>query len=200
MLASCANVRGDTILFESGTLGETGLAQGTVAATNVSPNVYTGARFEVTDPILTSQVGGHFVSATGGTFFGAIVALDDESDFPDSGDLVSADVLGATELTFPTLSDEVFSSLALRLEPGWYGLVFGSGLFGTAGDGAAPNNNPEINGSNFIGFQQGFGWGTRLPGRRFVISGEVVPEPTSLVLTAIAVLAVSIWRSSDFES
>jgi len=187
MLTACPQVRGESILFESGTLGETGLVQGTVAGTNVSPSVYTGVRFEVTEPVLTSQVGGHFVSATGGTFFGAIVALDDENDFPDSGDLMSDDVLGATELAFPTLSDEAFSNLTLRLEPGWYGLVFGSGLFGTAGDGAALRNNIDIGVPTYIGGQpSGPGVWSDITAvftdHRFVVRGEMVPEPTASTL------------------
>ena len=61
------------ILFESGTLGPTGLAQGSVPATNITPNVFTGVRFQLTQPVITEQVGGHFVDTANGTFFGAIV-------------------------------------------------------------------------------------------------------------------------------
>ena len=176
------------IIFESGTLGPTGLTQGSVAATNITPNVFTGVRFLLMQPVVTAQIGGHFVDFSNGTFFGAIVALDDENDFPDSGDLSTPDVLGSTELTFPVPSDEVFGDLSLTLDPGWYALVFGSGLFGTSGDGAAPLNNPDIGDPVYIGYQFGSGW-LNLTGlsaifvdQRFVVKGIIVPEPASVIL------------------
>ncbi len=181
------------ILFESGTLGPTGLAQGTVAATNITPNVFTGVRFQLTQSVVTTQIGGHFVDLVNGTFFGAIVALDDENDFPDSGDLSTPDVLGNTELTFPVPSDEVFGNLSLALDPGWYALVFGSGLFNTSGDGAAPRNNVDIGNPTYIAFQplSGLGWldiTGAFSNHRFVVNGIIIPEPTTLTLGAIGLL------------
>ena len=181
-------------IFESATLGPTGIPQGSVPATNVNTHVYTGVRFQLTQPVLTTKIGGHFVDRQNGNFFGAIVALDDEDDFPDSGDLSTADVLGHTELTFPVPSAEVFGDINLALEPGWYALVFGSGLFGASGDGAAPSNNLGIGAPDFIGYQTGFGWGSRLAGRRFAIKGTIVPEPTMLILVILAGLSLMAIR------
>src|SRR4051794_30382205 len=52
-------------IFESGTLGQTGVTwndvQNGVPATNVNSSVFTGVRFELTQPAITSAVGGHFV-------------------------------------------------------------------------------------------------------------------------------------------
>jgi hypothetical protein len=185
------------VLFESGTLGPTGIPQGSVDATNITPNVFTGVRFELSQPVITTQVGGHFVDLSNGTFFGAVVKLNDQNDFPDSGDLSTPDVLGAAELTFPVPSDEVFGDLNLMLDPGWYALVFGSGLFGTSGDGAAPRNGTDINDPMFIGWQPGpgFGWGNLINpifrDHRFVVRGIVIPEPASLVLMIIGALCVT---------
>ena len=181
-------------IFESGTLGPTGIPQGSVPATNVNTHVYTGVRFQLTQSVLTTQIGGHFVDRNNGSFFGAIVALDNENDFPDSGDFSTPDFLGSTILDFPVPSAEVFGNLSLSLNPGWYALVFGSGHFGTTGDGAAPSNNHNIGNPDYIGFQTGAGWGSRLSGRRFVITGTIIPEPATLLLIFLAGLTMPISR------
>jgi hypothetical protein len=176
-------------IFESGDLGPTGIPQGSVAATNITPHVFTGVRFKLTQPVITTQVGGHFVDRANGTFFGAIVELDDQNDFPNSGNLSTPDVLGTATLTFPNPSAEVFGNLNLSLDPGWYGLVFGSGLFGTSGDGAAPRNNNDIGSPMYIAFQTGTGWfnlsdlsdAILFVDHRFVVKGHLVPEPAAEV-------------------
>lgn len=128
-------------IFESGTLGQTGQSFQEVPGTSVQSGIFTGVRFELAKPVFATEIGGHFVSTTPGSFFGAVVSLDDENDFPDSLDLSTPDVLGTALLTFPALSDEVFGSVSLRLDPGWYALAFGSGLFGATGSGGATRNN-----------------------------------------------------------
>jgi hypothetical protein len=180
------------ILYESGALGSTGLAQGSVAATNVTQAVFTGVRFQLAQPAIASQVGGHFVGSGGGTFFGALVKLDGADDFPDSGSLSTPDVLGTAQLTFPTASAEVYGNLALSLDAGWYALVFGSGLFGTSGDGAAPQNNPDLGSPEYIAFQpnSGVNWlnitSPLFMNHRFVVIGTVVPEPAPSTLALLA--------------
>jgi hypothetical protein len=130
-----ASVGGSTafadVLFESGTLGPTGIPRSEIAGgSNVSPVVFVGARFHLDQPVITTQIGGHFVKNIGAneSFFGAIVALANENDFPDSGNLSTPDVVGTSLLSFPEPSDEVFGTLAKPLTPGWYALVFGSGM------------------------------------------------------------------------
>jgi hypothetical protein len=144
--------RGASIIFESGTLGTTGLSLGEVPSANVSNYVLNGVRFQVTKPVATTKIGGHFVGAPGenGRLFGAIVSLDSASDFPDSGNLSTVDVLGSTLIEFPYPSSEVFGNLAVTLDPGWYAVVFGSGLFGATGFGAMPLNNPDIGTPTYI--------------------------------------------------
>jgi hypothetical protein len=97
-------------------------------------------------------------------------------------------VLGAALLTFPNPSAEVFGELSLPLDPGWYALVFGSGQFGTTGNGAAPMNNPDIGDPVYIGWQPGAGWlnltdlSDIFKDQRFVVLGTIVPEPHAVVL------------------
>jgi hypothetical protein len=195
LLAARLETVSAAVIYESAALGPTGVTQGSVAATNINQFVFTGVRFELTQPVITSQVGGHFVSQVGGTFFGAIVRLESGSDFPNSSDLSSPDVLGASVLSFPATSAEVYGDLSLSLTPGWYVLVFGSGLFGASGDGAAPRNNVDIGAPVYVGFQPGAGWFNlsdlsdvgELVDHRFAIKGVVIPEPSCFLL-AVALL------------
>lgn len=190
----------DTI-FESGTLGTSGIPRSEITGgSNVSPVVFVGVRFHLDQPVLTTQVGGHFVRNTGAdqSFFGAIVALDDENDFPDSGNLSTPDVVGATLLAFPEPSDEVFGDLAISLGPGWYALVFGSGLFEATGNGVALSNGVDIGNPVYIAFQPGFGWSNLLNpifrNFRFVVQGRVVPEPASASLAVMLLLPLLFFR------
>lgn len=197
--ASCASAN---ILFESGTLGPTGipysgLGGGTApGSSGVLPEVFSGVRFQLSDPVLTSRIGGHFVAdpRLGSTsFFGAIVRLESGTDFPDSGNLSTPDVVDATLLTFPHPSAEVFGDLEVRLDPGWHALVFGSGLFGATGGGAAVLNNPDIGSPMYFGHQPSSSWFEISPPHgpfenfRLVLEGIVVPEPSSFATTLLLV-------------
>jgi MYXO-CTERM domain-containing protein len=109
---------------------------------------------------------------------------------PDSGDLATPDVLGVTLITFPDPSMEAFGNLAVNLDPGSYAVVFGSGLFGTNGRGAAVANGTDIGDPNYILWQPGNGWLDMPPifsNFRFVVEGQFVPEPSSLALGLVAV-------------
>jgi hypothetical protein len=191
------------ILFESGTLGPTGIFIHEInggtepGGAVVSDFVFDGVRFELTQPAITLRIGGHFVAdpRVDDSFFGAIVKLDDVMDFPDSGNLSTPDVLGATLLTFPNPSAEVFGDLQLNLDRGWYALVYGSGLFGATGSGGMLLNNADIGDPSYIAHQPGpgFGWGNLSPifhNFRFVVEGIVVPEPMALAILPITLVVV----------
>ena len=93
-------------IFESATLGPIGRGtQGPIVGGGQS----LGVRFEVDETVFTGEVGGHFASfATPGLpIFGAIIALTDSADFPDSVDYSSADVLGVALFTPTFGSSEV---------------------------------------------------------------------------------------------
>jgi hypothetical protein len=193
------------VLFESGTLGPTGVTwddvyDQAVDGANLTSSVFQGVRFELNRPAMVTDIGGHFVAPVSSTFFGAIVRLDDSNDFPDSGDLSTPDVVGTTFLTFPNPSDEVFGNLEIRLEPGWYALVFGSGLFSATGVGGMPLNNPDVGTPTYIAFHSGAAseWANHLNpifrNYRFVVEGQVVPEPAACLLTLVSLLSLLVFR------
>jgi hypothetical protein len=200
------SVAGAAIIYESGTLGPTGVPRRDVSdqvvlGATISPFAYNGVKFQLSQPVITRQIGGHFVGSLGTTFFGAIVALENENDFPDSGDLSTPDVLGSMVTAFSEPSAEVFGDLELHLDPGWYALVFGSGFFGASGDGAALLNNPDIDNPTYIGHQplSGFGWGNLINpifrNYRFVVEGNVIPETSSIrIMLTMLVPLYPFWR------
>jgi hypothetical protein len=197
-------------IFESGTLGQTGIAWSdlenqTVQGTNVNSAVFIGVRFELSQPVVTTQVGGHFASGSPGAFFGAIVKLDDANDFPDSTNLSTPDVLGKTTLTFPNPSTEVFGNLNLSLNPGWYALVFGSGLFGTTGLGGTVENGVDIGTPTYLSWQFGnSGWSVPINpifrNYRFVVQGALVPEPSAIANAVLAPLLFLIIRRRKYPN
>jgi VCBS repeat-containing protein len=119
--------------FESATLGNTG---STSAVVHVNHGQFLGVRFEVTSAVAASGIGGHFVTRFGDTnqMFAAIVALSGPDDFPDTANLSSADVVGSTLITVSSPSDEYSAPIDVDLEPGWYALVFGTGILGSGFD------------------------------------------------------------------
>ena len=195
VISLCSAASAETILFESGTLGETGipiseLTSQNVPGTNVNDATFVGVRFQLDEPVITSQIGGHFVANSGGSFFGAIVELDDENDFPVSDDFTTGDVLGSTLLNFPTPSNETWGNLQLSLDPGWYAMVFGSGVFGAQGSGVAVRNGVDIGNPPYIFKGPNFGWSnvSIAPNHRFVVTGRVVPEPSPIVTCVIGAI------------
>lgn len=183
-------------LYESGTLGQpvvprSELTNQNVFGTNVNANVFAGVRFELTMPAQTTEIGGHFVG--NGTLFGAVVELDDANDFPNSEDLTTADVLGYAALNFSEPSAEVFGNLELLLNPGWYALVFGTGLFGTSGDGVAVRNGLDIDSPQYIIMGPNFGWfdSSTSPNHRFILKGSVIPEPSAILSLLIGTAVAS---------
>jgi hypothetical protein len=153
---------------------------------------------------MITHIGGHFVSNEddeGKTIFGAIVPLLGSSSFPvlSRDDFSSA--LGATKVVLPGRSADVFGELALRLDPGWYAVVFGSGLFGADSyGGSALRTNRDVGVPNRITSQPGYGWlnmSDVLPSfinYRFVVQGVAIPEPSTSILLALVACACFVFR------
>lgn len=195
-------------VFSTGSLGLTGITKeqaldGVVPASNVVWFNYVGARFQVSETSLITEVGGHFVGGfQQDSFFGAIIRLDSATDFPDSGDLSSTDVIGVAHLSFPHPSDEIFGELSVKLEPGWYAVVFGSALFQTDGRGGAVRNGEDIGLPSYINWQPSNGWFNLtdlgfegLGNLRLVVKGRVIPEPAAPVTVTAIVLSQLLFGS-----
>lgn len=88
--------------------------------------------------------------------FGVIVPLSGRAGFPPGVELSGTNVLAETTYTPPASSDFVVNDyqmpLSVTLQPGDYGLVFGTGEFGATSTASFTNN------TSFIGLQSSFDW------------------------------------------
>jgi hypothetical protein len=167
-LNSACRKAGADIIYETATLGPTGI---TGNGFGIYTNQFLGTRFFVSTTFTTSRIGGHLYSGSNNHIFGALVSLGYSTDFPNSMNLSTPDVLGTALLTCPNLSAEVSAPLSVQLAPGYYSLVFGTGLFGATGGGGAPSNNIDIDSPSLF-FSNGENWiEGQFSGVRFFVEG-----------------------------
>ena len=202
--ATVLNASSSPFLFESATFGGGPLIDGQAGGIALLPTQFLGARFEVANTVEVQSVGGDIVGIASGPLFAAIIPLSSLSALP-SGPLSSLDVIAETTFTAPFPGGDVSVPLSVTLEPGVYGLLFGSGLFGATGEGAMPRDNKEIpeNASLFdYHLSAGvLGWyDTVAHGLRFFVKGttgsQSVPDTGStLSLLALGVIGIVVLRS-----
>ena len=105
--------------------------------------------------------------------------------------------VAAVTFTLPIFPDaDVSIPLSVQLQPGTYGIIFGSGLFGATGVGSMPMDNIDLPGASYFVFNsQGHGWtDDSFSKTRFVVYGEVVPEPSTCLLLMTALLGLAVTR------
>jgi len=146
LIGLCGGAVRGAVLFESATLGPTGVTGGEVPG--VDHAQYLGARFHLDHDVKVQSVGGHFMGLTH-QYFAAIVPLSGPDALPTGIPYVdfASTFLGAASFSTPFASVDILVPLSVSLAPGDYGLVFGAGEFGTSGSGGMPRNNPEIPGA-----------------------------------------------------
>src|SRR5262245_33094291 len=91
------------LIYESAISGPTLQTGG--SGTVVDATGFTAVNFQISSTVTTGSIGAHLTDFGGGQIFGAIVALTGPSDFPDSTNLSTSDVLGYTLITPPGPSD-----------------------------------------------------------------------------------------------
>jgi hypothetical protein len=206
LLATATAVHADTILETVPYVPET-YEGGDIS---IMKDQMVGARFHVNATTTIDHIGGALsLDATSypgnRMLFGAIVALADSPwGVVPSGSPYQLAPLAVTTFTPPGEYDErqlVLLPLSATLEPGDYGVVFGTGLFGATGLGAMFTTNvPSPAGTFFVSYHN-YDWNLNLgdPSERsycFVVTGTTVPEPGSIVLLLIGVLGAAgyFWR------
>ncbi len=135
-------------LFESADLGAIAQAAGTGPVVGV--DTFLGWRFTVTETVTVANVGGHLVAQDAGpeTLFVAIVPLEADG-FPPDTSLTDDAVFGAS-FVVDSPSAEIAVPVGIVLDPGEYGMIFGSGLFGATGRGHMPGNDSDIDSPEYF--------------------------------------------------
>jgi PEP-CTERM motif len=151
---------------------------------------FFGADFTVSQVTTISSIGARFADtarqshngANGdGSIFGAIVQVDPVTGLPANPvETLMSIVLGSAVFT-PTTDGDNSTPLSVTLQPGTYGLVFGSGLLGATGvadllAGNDPVGSPSIFVNDFAPFASD-------PNETDIrLFATAVPEPGSLML------------------
>jgi hypothetical protein len=172
------------IIHESASLGPTGRPGIGLSLGDIQ---YLGSRFSVDSVVEVESVGGHIQGS--GTAFAAIVSLSSPTALP-SGHPFDMTTIATTVFPYPDPSDDILVPMSATLSPGSYALIIGSGVFGADGDGTMPGNNVEIPGAAsyviFNHFDPELNWHEFMnpydDNLRFVVTGRVIPEPSSVAL------------------
>jgi len=142
-----------------------------------------GAQFEIGETTQITGVGGHIFTSSG-TLFAAIVPLAAGQNAPSFLPIdLETNAIAYTVFDPGLPSRDFIATISLRLDPGNYALIFGSGLFGASGSGGMPSNNTPLAGSTcFSSLGSGTVDATHVWGsaqddcnRRFVVEGAAVP-------------------------
>jgi hypothetical protein len=193
VLNSFGPANADTI-YESATMGPTGINYGYL----IDNTSFMGSRFYTSQNIQVTAIGGHLASFAGGSIFGAIVKLDSFTDFPNGRPLYNYEVAAYKVFTLDYASSDYRTPLSANLPPGYYALVFGSGLYGATGSAILPwTDQTDLGTPSYMAWYsvKSTGWynAGALQGR-FVVEGRIVPEPATLLLFALGGLALRIKR------
>jgi hypothetical protein len=166
----------------------------------LSKERYAGQRFTVTNPVQVTAIGGDIGDFSAGPLFGVIVSLAGTDALP-SGNPFDSSTVASAFFNAPFPSQDISVPLSVILEPGTYGLIFGSNV---SVDVFMGSNNLALPGADFFVWNQQhvpgpFKWtdsGGQPPGTpspRFVVYGEtIVPEPSTLSYIIVTALVSAI--------
>ncbi|MBP1779495.1 MAG: motif [candidate division NC10 bacterium] len=106
-----------------------------------------GVKFYVSEKVKTGSIGGYFApypNPTDSDIIGAIVRLEGPSDFPNSFDLTTKDVLGKTTIHISQAAANYAGDLSKMLSVGWYALVFAASDSALKNDALMPRMVSDI--------------------------------------------------------
>jgi hypothetical protein len=172
------------------------LESGTFAPSQVDPSAgyfigreqFLGWKFQLDSTLQITDIGGYLVSensnpTSNDQIFGAIVSLSSPTALPQGNPFLPEEILASTTFiphSYLSPSD-ITVPLSVTLNPGSYGLIFGSGLFGASGSASALFNFGDLPGTLYFSrFQQnGFSaWNEGFVSNvRFFVKGQLAFSP-----------------------
>ncbi len=138
-----------------------GLPSGRISA--LEDSQFLAARFALSIPSALGSVGGEFVN-TSGSFFVALVPLSSMTALPVGNTAAGIPFNPGEVLAYETFSADVSTSrivtvpFSIQLTPGVYGVIFGTGLFGTHGSGGMPDYQTVVGSSSFSWSSEPWRW------------------------------------------
>ncbi|OKO86835.1 PEPxxWA-CTERM sorting domain-containing protein [Bradyrhizobium sp. AS23.2] len=178
-------------ILETATVGSTD-----TGSYSIYSNSWIGAAFTLTQTTNITSIGANFDNAVG-DLFGAIIALP--PGFNPSNIGVNNNALAYTLLHSPApgtvpgnTAVDISASIQAQLQPGTYGVIFGSGEFGANGSAGMVASNDLIGDPTF--FRAFFGnWMTLDDGIRIFVEGTpvaAVPEPSTWAMMILGFCGV----------
>ncbi len=188
------------MIYDTGSYGRVGVRwdEAVNFGAPVDATHAVGARFHLDRGADVSSLSSSLVSQGPGFVLASLVRLDGVTDYPDSLDMSSDDVVATTLLRLPPeLSDVVTAPVDATLTPGWWAIVLSSGSHGADGSGLAVGAGPELPGQSWLAYD-GAGWRNLPKGQNLHLVAEgdfaelpEVPEPGAAVLGLLGVVLVA---------
>jgi hypothetical protein len=150
---------------------------------SVNANFFWGTRFDVTDPTHVYEASSWLSNGSGGPIFAAIVALASPTanPLPITHPSFASTIVASTLINVGTPSEEYAGDFGgLKLQPGSYALIFGSGMFGATGTAQIMQVNDQILKPGSLVWGGSF-WANSSTNFRMSLKGIVVPEPAGIV-------------------
>lgn len=210
LLGASVSAKAD-VVFQSATFSGREIAAAIVGNTR-----YIGAAFTLTTRTEITAIGGQFGDRASGTIFGAIVSsgpLLPTFTPSDIGGQSLAHVVFGVDLSsgapgvMPATDDPDFNVVdltvplgtALTLDPGTYGVVFGSGIFGASGSAALGDSNNPVGSPNLFlkDFFDDTWQSFNARGLRLFVDGQAVaavPEPSTWAMMLIGFAGLGFAR------
>jgi hypothetical protein len=130
ILTGCSSATA-SIIYESATFGG-----GSTGGLSISQEQFVGARFTIDTPVHITAIGGDIGAFPRGSIFGVILSLSGPNALP-SGSPFDTTTIASVLFQAPFPSQDLTIPLSSTLNPGIYGVVFGSGQFGATGSAFA---------------------------------------------------------------
>jgi hypothetical protein len=176
---------------------------------SVADDQFLGTRFTLDTEFEVSELSANFTSANNLSFFAAIVSLPNDTAFPTAsstnGLSVGGEIVFSTTFTPGIINTLTTISIpaSITLDPGVYGIVFGSGILGSSASAyGAMQNYDFTTGSETIAWTApSTSWGgpqfdviaNGTPTYGISITGTAIPEPSSAAII-FGLAALVMWQ------